>query len=199
VPRQRSAIAALLADFERACAELGVGWYLFGAQAALLHGSPRATADVDLTVLLREHGTDRLAETLMRHGFVLRTSDPAFTRVTRVLPVQHASTHLPADVVLGGPGLEETFLARADHRKIEGVNVPVARAEDVVAMKILAARTKDEDDVLAILTAQLGRFDAELARTTLRALEQALAQDDLLPAFKRLLATAEGQTSKPRS
>ena len=52
MPRKSLPVLALLADFQQACAELGVGWYLFGAQAALLYGSPRLTADADLTVQL---------------------------------------------------------------------------------------------------------------------------------------------------
>lgn len=34
VPRKPLPLLALLAEFERACAELNVGWYLFGARAA---------------------------------------------------------------------------------------------------------------------------------------------------------------------
>ena len=41
-------VAALAAAFD----SLGVDWYLFGAQAALLHGSERMTHDVDVTVML---------------------------------------------------------------------------------------------------------------------------------------------------
>jgi hypothetical protein len=57
-------------------------------------------------------------------------------------------------------------------------------------MKVLAGRRKDEDDVLAVLSAQRGRLDLELIRDTLRALTEALAQDDLLPTFERLLIDA---------
>jgi len=51
VPPKPLPLLALLADFQRACAGLNVGWYLFGAQAALLYGSPRLTADADLTLI----------------------------------------------------------------------------------------------------------------------------------------------------
>jgi hypothetical protein len=39
----RDALAALAASLQ------GLDWYLFGAQAALLYGSTRLTADIDVT------------------------------------------------------------------------------------------------------------------------------------------------------
>lgn len=112
MPRKPSPFVALLADFQQACAEHQLGWYLFGAQAALLYGSPRLTADADLTVQLGHVPVEALVDALIRHGFDLRISDAAFVRTTRVLPIIHRSSAFPADVVLGGPGLEEAFLAQ---------------------------------------------------------------------------------------
>jgi Nucleotidyl transferase of unknown function (DUF2204) len=190
VPPKPLPLLALLADFQQACAELHVGWYLFGAQAALLYGSPRLTADADITVQLGQLTSDSFAATLQRHGFDLRIADEAFVRTTRVLPILHRSANFPADVVLGGPGLEEAFLERAAVRAIHGLKVPVAAAEDLVVMKVLAGRRKDEEDVVAVLSAQRGKLDLTLVRRTLRQLTEALAQDDLLPLFERLLLEA---------
>lgn len=189
MPPKPLPLIALLADFQRACAELNVGWYLFGAQAALLYGSPRLTADADITVLLGSVPTSTFAKSLEVNGFELRAADEAFVRTTRVLPVVHRATTFPADVVLGGPGLEEAFLERAPIRAIHGLRVPVAAAEDLVAMKVLAGRRKDQEDVVAILSAQSGKLDLGLIRKTLADLSEALAQDDLLPLFERLLET----------
>jgi hypothetical protein len=193
VPPKPLPLLALLADFQRACAALNVGWYLFGAQAALLYGSPRLTADADLTVQLGNVPTRAFAKALEENGFELRAADEAFVRTTRVLPVLHRQSAFPADVVLGGPGLEEAFLERAAVRLVHGLSVPVAAAEDLVAMKVLAGRRKDEEDVVAILSAQRGNLDLVLVRKTLTDLSEALAQDDLLPLFERLLEDATGE------
>ncbi len=45
-----SAAASTLADLASVLEDLGLRWYLFGAQAAIHYGNPRATADVDVTV-----------------------------------------------------------------------------------------------------------------------------------------------------
>lgn len=65
------------------------------------------------------------------------------------------------------------------------LQVPVASAEDIVTMKILAGRAKDRDDVAAILGAR--PVDAARVRSTLRLLEGALARGGLVAEFERLL------------
>ncbi|MEW6688686.1 MAG: hypothetical protein AB1452_06285 [Pseudomonadota bacterium] len=82
---------------------------------------------------------------------------------------------MPVDVVLSGPGLEELFLRRRRRRIVEGVPVQVASPEDIVVMKVLAGRGKDEEDAIAILAAQR-RLGLAQIRKTVSALERALGQ-----------------------
>jgi hypothetical protein len=186
VPRTRSPFAAALADLKDALGALGVEWYLFGAQAALVHGAVRVTADLDVTVRLGKVTSARLATALKQHGFRLRVADPSFVRTTRVLPVLHAHTSVPADLVLAGPGLEDRFLERATIHDLGGVPVPVARAEDLIVMKLLAGRDKDLEDVAAILAARGAELDTNDVRSTLAMVENALGQSDLVPMWERL-------------
>ena len=152
-----SPIGEVLAALEACFDSLGVRWYLFGAQAAIYHGVARLTADVDVTILPEPHSTSELVSALEANGFRLRvTGTDHFVARTRVLPFVHSATRLPVDVVLGGPGIEELFLERAETHRIEGVRVPSATVEDVVTMKILAGRPKDLDDAEGMLRA---RFD----------------------------------------
>jgi hypothetical protein len=98
-----SPVVELLAGLDTALQSLGIRWYLFGAQAAIVHGAARLTADVD-------------------------------------------------------------------------------------AMKVLAGRDKDLDDVSAIATAQGPALDLEVIRKTLRDLEIALDRSDLIPLLERVLS-----------
>jgi hypothetical protein len=186
VPRALSPFAAALADLKKALAALRVDWYVFGAQAALIYGAARVTADVDVTLRLGKVTTARLATALKRCGFQLRVEDPAFVRTTRVLPILHVRTSVPADLVIAGPGLEDAFLEHATVQDLGGVRVPVARAEDVIVMKLLAGRDKDLDDVTAILAARGTVLDVKYVRTTLTMVEEALGQSDLVPIWERL-------------
>lgn len=187
MPPPSSPVAEALVALATALGELGLGWYLFGAQAAIAHGSSRATKDIDVTAFPGEVPAAALLAALARAGLHAREPDPETLAATaRVLPVIHDASGTPIDIVLAGPGLEPLFLSRAVLRDVAGAHVPVAAAEDVVAMKILAGRPHDAEDVVAILRARRTDIDLEIVRGTLRLLEDALAQSDLLPALEAL-------------
>ena len=121
MPFPSTAPADLIAALAEALGAIGARWYLFGAQAALIWGRPRLTADVDVTVRLDPEDPDALVRAFAEHGFRLRV-DPRddFVRRTRVLPFVFSPNGLPVDVVLAGPGLEELFLSRAVPARTQG-------------------------------------------------------------------------------
>ncbi|MDP2321999.1 MAG: nucleotidyltransferase [Acidobacteriota bacterium] len=181
----RSPVADLLADLSRAFDALGISWYLFGAQAAIVYGVARLTADVDVTVRAPSTPTSEWLAVLRHHGFEPRFADPGFIEQTRVLPVTHTATGLPVDIVLAGPGLEEEFLNRAVVRSIDGVRVPVVEIADLVVLKVLASRPKDLEDVVMLMRVQGDAVDIARVRAVLSMLEAALGQSDLLVAFEQ--------------
>jgi hypothetical protein len=186
-----SPVADLLAALARALEVLGVRWYLFGAQAVLLYGGARLTADVDVTVALGRRPVSDLVAAAVREGFATRVADvEAFAARTRVVPLVHESSGLPLDVVLAGPGPEELFLSRCRVESVDGVSVPVAAPEDLLVMKILAGRPKDVDDARAILGRRQG-LDLGVVRDTLRQFEVALERSDLVPALDALLRAGD--------
>jgi hypothetical protein len=189
----------LLAALGRAMHAGGWRWYLFGAQAAAVHGRPRTTADVDATVDLAGAGARELLATLAPHGFEPRLplSDELLAEL-RLLPMVHAPTAMPLDLVIAGRGLEEEFLSRARPTDVGGVVVPVVSVEDLVAMKVLAGRRKDLDDVREVLIAQGGRVDLALVRDVLSAIEAATGEPTLLPRLERLLRAAAKRASPAR-
>lgn len=148
-----SPFAEVLDSLRGTFESLDLDWYVFGAQAALVHGAVRMTADVDVTVFPGDLTTEALVQALEAHGFELRDVETDFVRETRVLPLVHLETGINADVVMGGTGIEESFRSRAESTDLAGTIVPVAAAEDIVAMKILGGRPKDRDDVIAIMAA----------------------------------------------
>jgi len=191
VPFPSTAPADLFAALAEAIAAVGARWYLFGAQAALIWGRPRLTADVDVTVRLDPEEPDALVRAFAQRGFRLRVGPgDDFVRRTRVLPFVFEPNGLPVDVVLAGPGLEELFLSRVVPVRVGSVIVPVISPEDLIVTKILAGRPKDVEDVRGILLERGGQLDLGTVRATLGMLEAALGQSDLRPAFEAELARA---------
>jgi hypothetical protein len=161
-------------------------WYVFGAQAVVVYGVPRLSADVDVTLDLTPDAPDRFAAEMERAGFRLAVNDPDFVRRTRVMPFTHVRTGMPLDVVLAGSGLEEDFLDRAVRTDIAGLAVPIIELSDLIIAKVLAGRPRDIDDARALWRLHRSTMDADRIRRTLRLLEEALSQSDLLPAFEAI-------------
>ena len=161
-------------------------WYVFGAQAVILYGVPRLSADVDVTLALEPDAPDRFVVDMTAAGFSLRIDDPDFVRRTRVMPFIHTSTGMPVDVVLAGSGLEDEFLARARPTDVYGTVLPVIDLADLIIAKVLAGRPKDIDDARALWRLHGRTVDADRIRQMLRLLEEALAQGDLVSTFERL-------------
>jgi hypothetical protein len=158
-------------------------WYVFGAQAVVVYGVPRLSADVDVTIQLTPDTPLVFVDAMRTAGFEPRVTDPQFIERTRVMPFVHAATGLPLDVVLAGTGLEDEFLRRARLVDIAGTKVPVLDPEDLIIAKVLAGRPKDIDDATALWRLHGPRLDGVRIRFILTQLEEALSQSDLVPAF----------------
>ena len=178
-----SAVAEVLAGLRRVLDGQGLSWFVFGAQAVAVRGAPRATQDIDITVQVEAIRLRALVEALESEGLRHRFPDIAEELIDRgaVVPLVHPSG-MEVDLVLAGSGLETLALGRAGRVAIDGVEVPVAQATDLVVMKVLAGRGKDLDDVRSLLAG--GEVDLPEVRDILGQLEEALGQSDLLPRLE---------------
>ena len=183
-----SLLADLLTDLGAAFNRTSARWYIFGAQAAIVYGTARLTADVDVTVMFGNQPVENLIQALKDEGFETRITDAlSLVEQSRVLPVVHLLSGIPVDIVFGGPGLEEQFAHRAQNHKLDGVMVPIASSEDIITMKILAGRGKDLDDALAIIMARGKQLDLQTIGSTLELLEKTLDRSDLLRTLDDLV------------
>lgn len=165
-------------------------WYVFGAQAVVAYGVPRLSADVDVTIKLVPEDPDRFVRDMEAAGFDLRFDDAGFVRRTRVLPFVHVATAMPLDVVMAGSGLEDEFLARARVTDLGGTTVPLIDVQDLIVAKILAGRPKDIGDAQSLWRAHGPGVDDGRIRHTLRLLDEALGQSDLLSSFDAIAGDA---------
>ena len=96
---------------------------------------------------------------------------------------------LGLDIVLAVDPYEEQIAARAVFLDIGGERIPIASAEDVVVMKLLAGRPRDHGDVADVLAA-MPEIDLDYIRDLVVLLARGLARDDLEPAFEDALRLA---------
>ncbi len=168
-----------MTDLETALAEIatvleqeGIPYMVIGGVATILWGNSRVTQDIDVTVWVEEDGLSSAVDRLARR-LSPRVDDPeAFTRRTRVLPLQ-SSNRIPVDVVFGKLTFEENAIREAEEKNVGELKVRVCRVSDLIVHKVLSERSRDIEDVRFLIT----RYASELDRAALDAHVESLARE----------------------
>jgi len=137
-----------LATVARLLDQAGVAYAVIGAHAVNAWVEPRLTADIDVTAHADARGINRLEKVLAGAGWSLerqhgatQPSGPDFVRFASAdrlitLEVQTAKTDLQREVI---------------HRAVVAEDgVRVATPEDLIVLKLIANRPKDQADLLAL-------------------------------------------------
>jgi predicted nucleotidyltransferase len=154
-------------DFKRFVAGLarelharGIPYMLIGGQAVLVHGRPRLTEDIDVTL---GKGPTELSEVLELCGALklkpLPEDTEDFVRDTFVLPARHGGSGIRVDFIFSTTPYEQQAIGRAVQVDVAGVSVNFAAAEDLVLHKLFAARARDLEDVVAVVARKGNELD----------------------------------------
>lgn len=88
--------------------------------------------------------------------------------------------------------LETALLDRARAVEVGGTVLPFIQPDDLIVATILAGRPKDLEDAHNLWRAQGPALDAGRIRETLRLLEEALGQSDLVSGFEGIMSRGGG-------
>jgi hypothetical protein len=170
-PEVASAIDRVAALFEQA----GVAYAVIGAHAVNAWIEPRLTADIDVTALLEADALARLEAAFAAAGMHVThaegrglPSGPDFVRFgsvegTVVVEIQAAKTEL-----------QRTLIERAI---LSENGVRVATPEDLIVLKLIANRAKDQIDLLGLVA---------LPSLDWAYVEHRAAEWEVLPPLKRV-------------
>ncbi len=115
-------MGSLLKRIARELDREGVPYMIIGGQAVLVHGEPRFTRDIDITVALTPDSLQKVVRVVRKSGLEILTDNPEkFVRETRVLLL------------------------------IDGYPVKFASPEDVIILKVISGRARDYEDIKGIL------------------------------------------------
>lgn len=162
----------LLARMARALRAYDVPFMLIGGQAVLLHGEPRLTLDVDVTLGVSPEALGSVLTACDAMGVdPLPEKVEEFVRETYVLPVADPATRIRIDLIFSTTPFEAAAIDRAVEIEVSGERVPFATAEDLIIHKLFAGRPRDLEDVEGIVRRQgsaldwdyLGTWAAEFA------------------------------------
>jgi len=128
-----------------------IPYMVIGGQAVLVHGEPRLTRDVDVTLGVDIDQLPVVLRVSKALGLTPLVDPEAFTRATMVLPCQDAATQIRVDLIFSFSPYERDAIRRACSVRMGNANVQFASVEDLIVHKILAGRPRDLDDVRAVL------------------------------------------------
>lgn len=157
-----STIFDAAAEIQQVCSAQRWPFCFIGGIAVQRWGEPRATADVDLTILTGFGGESPVISHLLAH-FPARIEDAAgFAGRNRVLLLQTAD-RIGIDVSLGALPYEERVIARAsDHELVGGQPLRICSAEDLLVLKAFAGRSIDWADIERVAHRMGARLDTDL-------------------------------------
>lgn len=156
----------------------GIDHALVGGLAASLRGRPRATEDVDLILDCDVNDAESFLRSLDSDKWAPFVSDALqIMRTCFILPLEDLSSGIRLDLAIGVSGFEKQIVGRASVIEIDGKPVLVATSEDLLLMKILAARPQDDQDVRNILSSSRITFDWSYCLETADQLGKALGMD----------------------
>jgi hypothetical protein len=139
---------------------LSIPYAVMGGFAVRSHGVPRPTYDVDITILWERKRLPELFEQLRNQDYVIpEMYQTGWVDQVKGLPVVKLQRHirgqsLDVDVFLAESEYQDEVMRRRSQLDSEGRLIWIITAEDLILLKLLAARPRDLGDVADVLFIQ---------------------------------------------
>ena len=164
---------------------------LIGGMVVARWADPRATQDVDATVLA-DFGEEATLLAALLRKFPSRDPEPAKRAEIGRLALLTASNGVHIDVSFAAFPFEQEVLSRASAWRIApNAELRTCSPEDLVIYKLVAGRPQDLADISNIVRRQGGRLDMSRIREWGRVFAEIEEDPDLLRPFEQALRTID--------
>ena len=151
---------ALITRIATALENQRIRFMLIGGQAVLLHGEPRLTQDIDITLAATPDALRQILVVCEMADLAPLPEDPdEFARTTFVLPAASLDSGIRVDFIFSSTPYEAQAIERAVRVRLGDADVPFAAAEDLILHKLFAARPRDLEDAEGVIRRKGGQLD----------------------------------------
>jgi hypothetical protein len=163
-------------------------WMVIGGIAVIARGVRRMTTDIDVVVRGDSVELSKLLRVLAKHAVEPRIDDAeAFAEKNLVLLLRHTPSGVDLDLSLGWTDFERAAIASSTKAAFGRASYPMARAEDLVVFKALAARPKDIEDAAALILMHAA-MDLDGVRRRVTELAELADEPALVDGLERVIA-----------
>ena len=135
-----------------------VKYVVIGGVAAILHGVPRATLDVDILIEATVENAQRLLDALLDAGFGTATLTSAEALVAHEVTIFQDRVQLDVHTVPHGLSFDDAW-RRRETMDFRGEALYLLCREDLIASKLVSGRDKDIEDARLLRLADEERQD----------------------------------------
>jgi predicted nucleotidyltransferase len=136
-------------------AEKKINFCLAGGWAVGIWGTPRATEDIDLLILLEQNELNNISNILNEKFDVAQTHKLKFKNVTIlriILSLKNKTDLYVLDLILADILYYQNILSRKIHIEFEGTTIPLISLEDLIILKSISNRATDQNDIKSLTT-----------------------------------------------
>ena len=177
-------------EIAAALESMKIDYIIVGGIANAVWGEPRATIDVDVTVVV-ENPDLAVAIARLTQSFKAAIPDPeAFVRRTRVLPLD-TSDGIRIDIIFALMSFELEAVRRAASVMFGDRAVRFVTPEDLLLMKIISDRPRDLADAEALARRRLDTLDRAYLEPRMREFAESLERPEILARWSTWTTTSD--------
>lgn len=161
---------------------------IIGGMAVIALGYPRATTDIDATVIEELGNLENLLSRLESHGIVPRMKNVIdFARANHVLLMRHKQSGIDIDISIALLPFEEEAISNCQGVDFAGIKIFIPRAEDLIIYKMVASRPEDLRDVEELLLRHLDKINLKRVRSIVSQFADVLDRPEMVTQLDILI------------
>ena len=167
-----------------------IPYILIGGYSMALHGCPRLTQDLDITLGMDTDCFDRILQILSADFKALAPNPKEFAEKTNVLILEDKETGIRCDLIFSFIDFERQAIVDAEIIEIKNIPVKNVSLENLIVYKMLAGRERDKEDVKILLNTHKKNINIEDISEKIEELSL-MMQNNAFSSWQKILSDLE--------